>query len=383
MNLDLSPEQESFRSRVRDWLRENAPKEPQPLTGPALAAFDKAWQRKMHDAGYAGIAWPKEYGGCGFDTVQQLLWLEEYARAGGPDVGVNFVGLNHAGPTLIARASETQKAYHLPRILTGEAVWCQGFSEPGAGSDLASLRTRGRIEADHIVVSGSKIWTSYAEHAHFQELLIRTDPDSERHKGLTWIICDMTLPGITIRPIGMMSGGHNFCEVFYDDVRIPVENVVGKINEGWSVAMSTLSFERGTGFIAEQILLEADIDRLRQDILEGKLGARPETLTRIGTLRAQILAIKAMTYASVARNERQGGPGPEGSLIKLQTGAAKQALNRLRADLMGADALAFDGESRTTIQKYLYSHAATIGGGTTEIQREIVADRLLGLPRSR
>ncbi len=383
MHLQLSETQIQFRKDVRSWLRDNVPSEPQPLTGPALASFDKAWQKRMFDGGFAGISWPTKYGGCGFDTIQQLIWYEEYARAGAPDVGVNFVGINHAGPTLIARASTSQKADHLPRILSGDAVWCQGFSEPGSGSDLASLQTRGRVDGDRIIVNGQKIWTSYAEHAQYQELLIRTDPNSERHKGLTWIICDMTLPGITVKPIDMMSGGHNFCEVFYDDVAIPKENVVGEINDGWSVAMSTLSFERGTGFIADQIRLETDIKILCTDVLQSSRKNDELILNRLGRLQADILAIKAMTYTSIARNERRDGPGPDGSLIKLQLTSAKKALHKLRAELLAKDILVFDAEQRNTTQKYLYNFASSIGGGTDEIQREIVADRVLELPRSR
>jgi alkylation response protein AidB-like acyl-CoA dehydrogenase len=260
MQLTEVADDAAFRARVRDWLADNVPHEAPPTDRHDRRAYDLVWQRTQFDGGYAGVSWPAEYGGCGLGLGQQLIWFEEYVRANAPDIGCGFVGINHAGPTLIARADEQHKQFHLPRILRGESVWCQGFSEPGAGSDLASLATRGVIDGDDLVVTGQKIWTSEADVADFQELLVRTEPGSQRHHGLSWIICDMRTAGIEVRPIRTLAGTLEFSEVFYDEVRIPLANVVGGLGAGWSVAMSTLGFERGTGFLREQLELARYIE---------------------------------------------------------------------------------------------------------------------------
>src|SRR5262249_34622850 len=236
MNLTLTDNERAFREEVRDWLHQHKPREKRPRTGEEMRAYDVAWQRAQWDGGWAGINWPREYGGRGLSLLEQVIWHEEYARADAPYIGCCFVGVNHGGPTLIMRGTEGQKRFHLPRILTGDAVWCQGFSEPGAGSDLASLKTRAVIDGDHLVVNGQKIWTSFAHVADYQELLVRTDSSGAKQHGITWVVCDMHTPGIDVRPIETMAGDFHFCEVFYTDVRIPLANIVGEVNQGWSVA---------------------------------------------------------------------------------------------------------------------------------------------------
>jgi alkylation response protein AidB-like acyl-CoA dehydrogenase len=390
MDITVSAEDREFRDEVRTWLRENVPREPQPVEPKPMREFDLAWQRTQYEGGWAGIAWPREYGGRGMTLTQQLIWHEEYALAGGPDVGVNFVGLNHGGPTLIARGSEEQKAFHLPRILRGEAVWCQGFSEPGAGSDLASLQTRAELDGDELVVNGHKIWTSYADCADYQELLVRTDSSGGKHQGITWVINDMRTPGVEVRPIRTPARDAHFAEVFYDDVRIPVGNVVGKIGDGWSVAMSTLGFERGTAFMAHQVALHKQVEKLIDLAREttGPDGKRPaladdEFARRIADLRAEVAALRAMTYAVVSRSARKATPGPEGSVVKLYFAEVSQRLYRLVMDIRGPAALQFThryAEGGWT-GGYLYSLASSIGGGTSEIQRNIIGERLQGLPR--
>src|SRR5688572_25097378 len=254
MDLRYSESDERFRADVRAWL-ERELKELPPRPGPedwrARRDYDTDWQRKLFEAGYAGINWPKEVGGRGASPTEQLIFLEETERAGAPYVGVNFVGLLHAGPTLVAEATPEQKERHLPRILRGEEVWCQGFSEPNAGSDLASLSTRAVRDGDHYVISGQKIWTSFAQIADYCEMLVRTDLEAPKHRGITWLIMPMDLPGIEVRPIKTALGASEFSEVFLDEVRVPVENRVGAENDGWRVAMVTFSFERGTAFISE------------------------------------------------------------------------------------------------------------------------------------
>ena len=390
MNLDFTVDEQRFREEVRDWLQENAPRDPQPLEGAEKRAYDVAWQRKQFDAGWAGINWPKAFGGCGMSTTQQLIWHEEYAKANAPDVGSCFVGLNHGGPTLIARGSEAHQAFHLPKILRGETIWCQGFSEPSSGSDLASLRTRGVLDGDHLVVNGQKIWTSYAHVADYQELLVRTDPDVKKHKGITWIICDMSLPGVEVRPIRTMSGERHFCEVFYDDVRIPLDNVVGEINGGWSVAMSTLSFERGTAFMSRQIALARKVEELIELARKTPKGAMgrmaiddDEIARKLARLRANVAALQAMTYAAISRNERTGMPGPEGSMIKLSFADLSQDLQRIAAEILGPSMLEYEYGDTGWTHDYLRSYLASIGGGTSEIQKEIIADRVLGMPKGR
>jgi alkylation response protein AidB-like acyl-CoA dehydrogenase len=359
VDLDFTAEQAEFREEVRTWLAENAPTEARPHSWDGgMREYDLAWQQTQWEGGWAGIAWPREYGGRGLATLQQLIWYEEYARAGLPAIDSTFVGLNHAGPTLIARASEQQKAFHLPRILRGEDIWCQGFSEPGAGSDLAALSTRAEVDGDHFVVSGQKIWTSFAMVADYQELLVRTDRGGSKHHGITWLICDMRTPGIDVRPIETIEGGAEFCECFYDEVRIPMANIVENLIE--------LAKER-----------------------TGPDGRRPaiadeEIAVRLATARAEVAALRAMTYAGICRNLRSATPGPEGSMLKLYFAEIAKRVAKLAMDILGDDSLRASsrwGRPFGWSGNYLYSFSTSIGGGTSEIQRNIIGDRVLGLPR--
>lgn len=388
MQFSFSAEDEAFRDEVRTWLHENVPTEARPPEGAGMRAFDTAWQRRQYEAGWGGIAWPAEFGGRGLGLMHQLIWHEEYAHAGAPPPGCMFVALNHAGPTLMARGDAGQNAFHIPRILSGEAVWCQGFSEPGAGSDLASLRMRGVVDGDDLVVTGSKIWSSYADVADFQELLVRTDPDAPRHEGLAWVICDMRLPGITVRPIRTMAGVTTFSEVFYDEVRIPLAQVVGGLTEGWKVAMATLSFERGTAMIPHQVELQRTVEELI--VLAGETigpdGARPaiaddEIAARLATLRAEVAAMRAMTYASISRAARQPVPGPEGAMISLYFAELFQRVHAAALDILGAGSIEREGLASGWIYRYLDGFKHSIAGGTTEIRRNIIGERVLGLPK--
>ncbi|HVV08094.1 acyl-CoA dehydrogenase family protein [Amycolatopsis sp.] len=390
MDLDFSAAQQDFRDEVRTWLAEHKPREPRPHDAAGIRAYDLDWQRTQYEGGWAGIAWPTEYGGRGLSLLEQLIWYEEYGRAGLPSLDSTFVGLNHAGPTLIERANEAQCSAHLPPILRGDVVWCQGFSEPEAGSDLASLRTRGVVDGDELVVSGQKIWTSNADLADWQELLVRTDTSVPKHRGITWIICDMRSPGVDARPIETMDGAHEFCEVFYDEVRIPLSNVVGELNDGWSVAMSTLSFERGTAFTAGQVRLASTVEALIALAAErpgplrrGSALDDEELARRLATMRAEVAALRALTYSAISRSAREGTPGPEGSIVKLYFSELEKRAARLSMDLLGADSLRY--RSRWLpggwTGGYLQSFASTIGGGTSEVQRNIIGDRVLGLPR--
>ena len=383
MDIGFSPGETRFREECRDWLHANVPAEQRPLHAADAIDFDKAWQRQLFDAGWAGINWPTEYGGRGLSIVQQVIWLEEYAKAHAPWIGANFVGINHGGPTLIINASEDQKAWHLPRILSVEAIWCQGFSEPGAGSDLAGIKTRGRIEGDELVINGSKIWTSFAHVADWQELVLRTEDGSRRHAGLSWAICDMHAPGIDVRPIRKMSGQVEFAQVFYDDVRIPLANVVGGLGNGWKVAMSTLSFERGTGFIADQVKQSQEIADLIETARANGMIKDDRIAHELTQMRAEVAALRAMTYRNISEVVRTGQPGPEASLIRLFTAELGQRLDRMAVALMGPEMLDFQYGDDNAVGDYLRGFAGTIAGGSAQIQRDIIGERLLGLPKSR
>lgn len=384
MDLHFTHEDRQFREQARSWLAENKPKERRPHSGAAMRAFDVGWQRCQYDAGWAGVSWPCEHGGLGLSLTRQLIWHEEYARAEAPDNHLCFVGLNHAGPTVILRGTEEQKAFHLPRILSGESVWCQGFSEPNAGSDLASLRTKARIEGDHLVVNGSKIWTSHGHLSDWQELLVRTDSDAPKHKGISWVICDMKSPGITMRPIEIMTSPNqvHFVQCFYDDVHIPLNNVVGDINDGWSVAMSTLGFERGTAQVRDQLRYAYLVERMIAEAHQ-RLGAdcslsRDEMGARLAQLRADMAAARAMTYMVVSRAEA-GKTGAE-SLMRAMVGETQQRARRLALDILGPRALE-NPEDDDWVYYYLRSFSITIAAGTSQIQRNIIGERVLGLPR--
>jgi alkylation response protein AidB-like acyl-CoA dehydrogenase len=389
VDLTVGPQLRAFREEVRTWIEENKPRQIRPADTAAIREYDLEWQRTMFAGGWAGIAWPVECGGRGLGLTEQLIWYEESGRAGIPAIDCTFVGLSHAGPTLMAHGTDTQKRTHLPAILQGEQIWCQGFSEPGAGSDLAALSTRAVIDGDELVVNGQKIWTSFAQFADYQELLVRTDASGRKHHGLTWVICDMHSPGIAVRPIRTMDGGSEFAEVFYDDVRIPVENVVGGIDEGWAVAMSTLAFERGTAMMASQVRLATVVDELieqarRQPWHHGRSALEDDEIARsLAQLRADVAALRAMTYLNVSRSARQAIPGPEGSIVKLRYSELHQRVARLAMTVIGSDGLTLgsDGSPGSWTGQYLSSFSATIAGGTSEIQRNIIGERVLGLPR--
>jgi len=386
---DSVTSEQVFRADVRRWLAANVPSQPNPAitaTGLEQAQYLRHWQRTLFDAGWAGLDWPIEYGGRGLTQREQIIWHEEYARAGAPDKSGLFVGLQHAGPTLMLCGSAEQKAFHLPRILSGEAIWCQGFSEPNAGSDLANIQCRGTVDGDHVVVNGSKLWTSFAQAADYQELVVRTEPGSARQKGLTWLICDMRSPGITVRPIRSLDGQYHNCEVVYDNVRIPRSNVVGEPGDGWRVSMATLAFERGTAFIESQMRLSVTVEKLIAYARSSQSDAAAldaGVAARLGTLRARAAGLRAMTHHNAARALAQSVPGAEGTYVALMFAELKQEVYRLWLELLGADGLdrAAGDASLHPVEQYLFSYAGTIGGGTSEVRRNIIAERLLQLPR--
>jgi len=391
MDLNYSAEEVAFRTRVREWLATNVTSDGRPTDELSAAEYDRQWQRKLFEAGFAGISWKAEYGGAGLTPYQLLIWFEEAARAHAPHPGAMGIALNHAGPTIMVRGTELQKQKYLLPILKGETIWCQGFSEPGAGSDLAALATRGEVDGEHLIVNGQKMWTSNAHVATYQELLVRTDPTSRRHQGLTWLICDMDSPGLDIRPIKNMMGEHHVNMLFYDNVRIPLANVVGGLGNGWSVAMSTLSFERAIYFLPEmlslgdkvQLLIElARTTKLENGVLAIDDG---EIAGRLARLIAKTHALKALAVTVASRLTSQSQPGPEGSMIKLFVTTTYKEIAALAGDILGWEFLEYgaDRASNRWTYEYMWSWILTISGGSSEIQREIIADHVLKLPRAR
>ncbi|MEY9962936.1 alkylation response protein AidB-like acyl-CoA dehydrogenase [Streptacidiphilus sp. MAP12-16] len=387
MDLRDTEAEAAFRRGLREWLGKTLPElppAPDPADWPGRRAYDTAWQRRLYDAGYAGVHWPVEAGGKGASPAEYLIFLEETERAGAPYVGANFVGLLHAGPTIAAEGTPEQRRRYLPRILSGAEVWCQGFSEPGAGSDLASLRTRAERDGDEYVVSGSKVWTSHAEVADWCELLVRTDPDAPKHRGISWLILAMDAPGVTVRPLRTLTGTTEFAELFLDEVRVPVANRVGAENDGWRVTMVTLSFERGTAFAGEVVACRRSLAELARLAQRNGAWGDPGLRRGIGLLAARFGALWRLVQWNVSEAQGGGVPGPGASVFKLRFSEARQELYDLAAEVLGAGALVLDetGSESWTAQR-LQGLSYTIAAGTSQIQRTIVAQRVLGLPKGR
>lgn len=395
MDLRYSEADEAFRRELRAWLAREVPRHGPPPPKHAWAerrAYDTSWQRKLFEAGYAGINWPKAYGGRDATLTEQLVWYEETARAEAPYVGVNFVGLLHGGPTLIAEGTAEQKARHIPRILCGDEVWCQGFSEPSAGSDLASLRTSALRDGDHYVVSGQKIWCSFAQVADYCELLVRTDPQAPKHKGISWLILPMDLPGITIRPLPTLMGEGEFSEVFLDGVRVPVENRVGAENDGWRVTNVTLRFERGTAFASEmynlQEFLRVLAELARRITRDDAAAFEDRALRReLGHLAAECDALWAMLKLSIGEAADTGVPGVGASAVKLFYTELYQRATEAGMRLLGRAALSREDVAGLPVEGVVYkamqSISLTIAAGSSQIQRNIIAERILGMPKDR
>jgi alkylation response protein AidB-like acyl-CoA dehydrogenase len=394
VDLRYTHAEQAFRAELRQWLAETLPglpEKPSPVDWPGRRAYDTHWQRLLFDAGYAGVDWPVEGGGRGASPVEELIFKEELERAHAPYVGVNFVGLLHAGPTVIAEGTPEQRQRYLPAILKGDEVWCQGFSEPDAGSDLASMRTRAVRDGDHYVITGSKIWTSHAEVADYCELLVRTGTEDSRHRGISWLILPMDTPGVDIRPLTTIAGSTEFAELFLDEVRVPVTNRVGDENDGWRVTMVTLSFERGTAFVGDLLeameLLAATVRLARRTDAWADPGVRRQA----GHLRAELDALWALTKRNVSQAARTGVPGIGGTLFKLAYTETRGKLGEFSLSLLGRAGLAADNftgtdgqgslPSETMVEDWLRGISLTIAAGTSQIQRNIVGERILGLPK--
>ena len=386
MDFRDTAEEARFRDEVRTWIESNLPDELRAHAG-GEARFDgpavRAWSRALYDGGWVGISWPEEYGGRGLSPRFQAIYLEEEARAEAPP-HIGVIGLGMAGPTIITRGTEAQKARYLQPLLAAEEIWCQGFSEPDAGSDLAGVRASARLEGDRFVLDGQKVWSSYAHIADFCILLARSDPASERHAGLTYVIVDMHAPGVEVRPLRQITGESEFNEIFLSGVEVPLENVIGDVGGGWDVAMTTLLHERGTLGFALVARLEVQVRKLLA--LAADRGATPTQREAIAHEWAHFQALRVTAYRSLSALERTGIPGPEGSILKLQWSEANQRVTKLALELLGPDAQLLPPNAPYggywTLQQ-LRSRGNTIEAGTSEILRNILAERVLGLPRSR
>ncbi len=363
---------------------------PAPTSGRRGASTTPAGSARCSTPGTPGSTGRVEFGGRGATPTEQLIFLEESGRAGAPDIGVNFVGQAHAGPTLIVEGSDAQRAAHLPAILRGDEIWCQGFSEPEAGSDLAGLRTRAVLDGDEYVVTGQKIWTSRASVADFCELLVRTDPDAPKRRGISWLIMPMDLPGIEVRPLTTIEGAAEFAELFLDEVRVPASGLVGRENDGWRVTQVTFSFERGTGFVSEMLIamkLVEELARTAQHVTRGSATAWDDAGIRrdIGAVAAELDALWNYTRRNVTRSARGLLSAEGGSVFKLSFAELYRRLGALAMRVLDRASLTLDdlpglANNRLSLGA-LHAFGVGIGGGTTQIQRKILAEQVLGLPR--
>jgi len=369
---------DELRDELRDFLAEHAPPDVTVASSESDAATLRVWQRTLHDHGWVGIHWPVEYGGRGASVTQVAVYNEELARAGAPPL-LGRAGVTLVGPTLMAHGTEAQRARWMPRILSGDDVWCQLFSEPGAGSDLASLSTRATKHGDVYRVNGQKVWSSYATFADMGIALVRTDPDAPAHKGISMLAIPMDAPGVDVRPLRQITGEHEFNEVFLDDVAVPVENLVGPEHDGWRVANTTLANERGASFIwREQVLHEQALDALRSECCRSGATRDPRVRQRLARswIDGELFRLhNARTLQRLARGEEIGA---ESSIVKLFWATSSQRLAETAIAVLGPGAL--QAPSRWS-HALLATRANSIMGGTSEIQRNVIGERLLGLPR--
>jgi alkylation response protein AidB-like acyl-CoA dehydrogenase len=396
MNLGFSPDEERFRERVQKFLHENLPAGWGKGGGrpPGISQIDflKDWQRRLNDNGLLGMAWPMEYGGQGASQVEMAIFNEEVARFRAPGP-LNVLGLAMAGPTIITHGTDEQKRRYLRKILNCEEIWCQGFSEPNAGSDLASLKTRAELKGDEFIVNGQKVWTTLGHIADMCMLLVRTDPDAPKHRGLSYLLLEMRTPGVTVKPLRQMTGEAEFNEMFFDEVRVPRANLLGPLNEGWRVATTTLMNERGTSALATvmryRIVFDEIVDLARATQRNGEPATKdPVIRQQLAQFYVDLEMMRFTAYRTFSKILQGGNPGPEGSISKLAWSELNQRMMELVMALEGPASQLMRGspyavEGGRWQHHFLRSRANTIEAGTSEIQRNIIAERVLALPRAR
>ena len=393
MDLSYGPEEERFRAKVKSFLEANLPKgwgtSDFGSIGRDEVQFLRDWQRKLYANGFLGMSWPKEYGGQGASAIEMAIFNEEAAKLRAPSP-LNVLGLSLAGPTIIAHGTPEQKSRHLAKILSCDEIWCQGFSEPGSGSDLGSLRTRGELRGDEFIVNGQKVWTSLAHIADWCMLLVRTDPSLPKHRGLSYLLVDMKTPGVTVKPLRQMTGSAEFNEMFFEDVHVPRTNLLGGLNNGWQVAMTTLANERGTmslAMAARFFMTYNEMVNMCRNLGRPVL-KDPRVRQQLAQFFIDLQGLKYTLYRSFSQILKGGTPGPEGSVSKIAWSELNQRMHEFvvqvegpASQLMGRQTYAV--ESGRWQYGYLRSRANTIEAGTSEIQRNIIAERVLGLPRAR
>jgi alkylation response protein AidB-like acyl-CoA dehydrogenase len=394
MDLNLTREEVAFRDEFRSWLAANVPKDWSNWREKSLEesfAYLRIWQRTLHEGGWAAVSWPKEYGGRSATLMQQAIFWEEMARVEAPPMA-NALGLGLIGPTIIAYGTDAQKKRFIPKILSADEIWCQGFSEPNAGSDLASLQTEARLEGGHYIVNGQKVWTSYGWVGDWCELVVRTDPAAPKHKGLTVLLVDMKSPGVEVRPLRQMTGESEFNELFFRDVHVPGENVLGKVNDGWNVAVSTLMYERGSYGARLHLIFKRSIGRLIQLARTVPRNGRPaaeDPLIRqkLAQCFAEIEIMRLNQLRAFSRITTTGVPGPEGSFQKIFWSELNQRVQQLAQEILGPYGQLLAADSHAVDKGvwsygYLRTRGNTIEAGTSEVQRNIIGHFVLGLPRS-
>ncbi len=383
MDLRLNESQLSFRDEVRTWLRENVPSEKfAPYSTEEGLAQHRAWERRLFDAGFAAIHWPERFGGRGLGPIETSIFYDEYLQAKAPE-RLNRLALGLAGPTLIECGTPAQQDRWLRNILTCDELWCQGFSEPDAGSDLASLRTKGVITGDKMLVNGQKIWTSHSRFADWIFALVRTDPDAPKHRGITFVIIDRHSPGVEVRPIRQMNGEADFAELFFTDVEVPVENIVGEINDGWRVAMTTLTHERSSNLNTAAHFQEMLSKVLAQ--LSDEQRRDPRIRLEVGRLHEEIEAYRYMTLRTLSELAIGRSPSAQSYMGKLWWSEMQTRIQELGLRLSGrsAEIIGEDPDVTFAVQRYWLGRAAHIYAGSNEIQRNIIAERVLGLPKGK
>lgn len=399
----FSPEAEAFRTRVREFLGRELPADWSGIGTFApdeAVAFSESWREVLHREGFLAPSWPVEYGGGGLTPVEQVVLAEEFARAGVPSgIQNDIFSIVMIGNTLLHHGTEEQKKHYLPRILSGEDRWCQGYSEPGAGSDLASLRTRAVLDGDRWVINGQKVWTSSGHLANWIFVLVRTDPEAPKHAGITMLLVPMDQPGVEVRPIRNMAGDSEFNEVFFTDAHCPRENVLGEVNGGWGVAMTLLGFERGESAAILPVMFRAELDRLVALAKENGAAEDPVLRDRIADAYVRLEIMRFLGLDSLGRYLEGHPPGPDAAVSKLYWSEYHQLVTELALDVLGTEALAAEGRRPTNVTLFqtddigapndsaswigtaMVARSGTIYAGTSEIQRTIIAEKILGLPK--
>ena len=380
MDFELSSAEKAFRDEVRAWLKTNAPRDDGDLETSEFIDNRRAWQKKLHEARYVGITWPKEYGGRGGNFMEQLIFNDEMIQAHAPEP-INVIGLGMGGPVVMAHGTEEQKKRYLPPLLSGDEIWCQGFSEPNAGSDLSGLQTRAEDRGDHYVVNGQKVWTTLAHVAKWCMLIARERKESNPREGLTYLVVDMESPGVEVRPLVQITGDAEFNEIFFKDVKVPKSQILGEAGEGWAVAMTTLLHERGTLGLALATRAQITASELAEHARKLGRGSDPLVRQKIAQHTIEARALQLNGYRAVTAVKRNGIPGPEGSILKLMWSELNQRMTETAMDIAGPASQV--GAGAGWKHQFLRSRANTIEAGTSEVLRNILAERVLGLPRSR